>query len=73
MSEWLKELASKASMRVTVSEVRILSLPPETKEESLLSCFVSEGSTEDDISSRFRHYFKNTPVRGVFCGGSAPL
>ena len=54
MSEWLKELASKASMRVTVSEVRILSLPPETKEESLLSCFVSEGSTEDNISSRFR-------------------
>lgn len=45
---------SKSCGRASVSEVRILSLPPEAKEESLLSCFVSEGSTEDNISSRFR-------------------
>ncbi len=37
--------------------VRILSLPPETKEESLLSYFVSEGSRGDSISSRFRQQF----------------
>ena len=47
VAEWLKAHDSKSCGRVTVSEVRILSLPPETKEESLLSYFVSEGSTED--------------------------
>lgn len=54
VAEWLKAHDSKSCGRASVSEVRILSLPPEAKEESLLSCFVSEGSTEDNISSRFR-------------------
>ena len=44
VAEWLKAHDSKSCGLARVSEVRILSLPPETKEESLLSYFVSEGS-----------------------------
>lgn len=35
------------NQQVNASQVRILSLPPETKEESLLSYFVSEGRWRD--------------------------
>ena len=44
MAEWLKAHDSKSCGRVTVSEVRILSLPPKNKIESLLSYFVFEGT-----------------------------
>ena len=72
VAEWLKAHDSKSCGRASVSEVRILSLPPEAKEESLLSCFVSEGSTEDEYPLASAN-IKNTPARGVFCGGSAPV
>ena len=65
MAEWLKAHDSKSCGRASVSEVRILSLPPEAKEESLLSCFVSEGSTEDEYPLASAN-IKNTPTRGVF-------
>ena len=67
VAEWLKAHDSKSCGRASVSEVRILSLPPEAKEESKLSCFVSEGSTENNISSRFRReVFENDPLTSCF-------
>ena len=40
VAEWLKAHDSKSCGLATVSEVRILSLPPKNKIESLLSYFV---------------------------------
>ena len=68
MAEWLKAHDSKSCGLARVSEVRILSLPPETEEESLLSYFVSEGSTEDYPSSHFRQDKYRASIEvDVFC------
>ena len=41
VSEWLKEHAWNACMRETVSEVRILSLPPSNENEAKASIFIA--------------------------------